>query len=33
MWLQDLMAGIGLVVFVGATFAMTSILPVLWLTG
>lgn len=27
MWFRDVVAGIGLVVFVGASFAMTSILP------
>ena len=27
MWLKDVLAGIGLVVFVGSSFAMTSFLP------
>jgi hypothetical protein len=29
MWLRDVMAGIGLLVFVGASFAVAAILPAL----
>ena len=33
MWLKDVVAGIGLLVFVGASFAMASILPALSVSG
>jgi hypothetical protein len=33
MWLRDIMAGIGLLLFVSASFAMASLLPLVSASG